>query len=146
MKILALLLLAGCGGATPQAEEPTPEERPRLAIAIRFEEASEAADGAPRTALVLARVYPDRDAETAPIGVVPGACHHVRPEDDMLLRVECSWGPQESQAWVSRQRDELVVTLVDGSQSQRLPREALRVTVPEGADVETIQPQTMPLE
>ncbi len=138
--VLASATIAACGGSAPQGET-TPDERPRLTVALRFEEAPDR-DGDPTTQVVLVAIHPDRDTQTVAIDRATGACHFIRPDDQALLAAECAWGPIETRIWVEHHGDELVAVRVGRGE---MPREVARLTVPRDAAIEVLQPDTLPV-
>ena len=133
------VLAAGCAhGAQPEVPEE-PREPPRVAVAIRLEEApDEATDGvempASRASLVL--IHDAGQTERHDLGTYLGACSPRPPERGELARVECWWAGAGEHI-VARRGAQHVVVMVTPQDETAGPGDAVvRARVPLAAAVE----------
>lgn len=113
---LAVVLLAGCGGATnagtttPVREEPVRE----CTAALRFSEPAGQDPAAgdvepPRTAVALVLICEDEETRTVPVGTEVGACFPDEASEGALLRARCWWAGQGAIVVVRRNGEVLEV-------------------------------------
>jgi hypothetical protein len=139
---LALVVVAACAGARPEPEEPEEAEPPRVAVALRFTDAPDDADGSPRTGVMLVRIVEDGPQETVDLGAYRGACSHAAA-DPFLIRASCWWAGSTAVLTVAREHDELIVRRsVEGEELE----EVTRLALPEDARLEVIGPETFPVD
>jgi hypothetical protein len=141
---LALAVAAACGGAStggppPEENGGAPPERPRVTIALRFEEAPDDPTGAaPRTRVSVAVIARGEPTRTTEVALVAGACSHAWPGHAILLRARCTWADRREEITVAQRGDQLLIRTAAGNEQ--------RIGLPESALVDVLQPETMPTE
>lgn len=145
--MIGVVLASAC--AQPQAPPPeTPSgETPRIAIALRLEDAPEGASGAAidmpasQAHLVLIRDSGEREAHD--VGIYLGACAPRPPEQGELVRVECWWAGAGAHLVAFRGESDIVVTStpIDEMTGPGHPEEKARVPIePADAELDPITP------
>lgn len=114
----AILALPACGAA-PVAVEMS-GDRVAVPVTLRLTEAPDEGE-VPRTSVQLVILWPDMAREVVDLGPHEGACRELIPSGDVLVEVECWWGP--SQAHLS------LVQVGDQVQVESRRADSERVTV-----------------
>lgn len=149
MKRLLLIGLLGAGCAAPQTPPPETGDRepPRIAVALRLEDAPEGTSGAAvdmpasKASLVLIRDSGEREAHA--VGIYLGACAPRPPQEGELVRVECWWAGAGTHLVAFRGERDIVVTAtpIDEMSGAGHPEERARVPVePADAELDPITP------
>lgn len=125
-----------------------PARPERIAVALRFEDASvDAPTETPHTRVVLAVIREsDGRTEAHEVTVVDGACNYVTPTEDALASGSCWWAGSGDNFDVIRSAGTICVRRVevDEQRDEPLPpATVLRVEVPENAQVQVIVPDTL---
>lgn len=141
MKRLAIVVLIGCGAATPQAEEPDDgSPGPEIAVSLRLVDASEADVPASDAQLVL--IHRSGRRELTPLTSLQGVCTHAVPEAGEVLRVSCWWAGAGSLLVARREGDVLIVArrVVDEENGPGEAEEIGRVELPRRAQLSPVTP------
>ena len=144
---VGLLLASAC--SQPQAPPPqtADTEPPRIAVALRLEDAPEGASGAAvdmpasKASLVLIRESGEREAHD--LGIYLGACAPRPPGDGELVRVECWWAGSGAHLVALRGERDIVVTStpIDEMTGAGHPQERARIPLePPDAELDPITP------
>ncbi|MEQ8455454.1 MAG: hypothetical protein RLO52_31415 [Sandaracinaceae bacterium] len=146
--LLSALLLAGCGAATPPAEEPEEEaEAPpsSYAIALRFADAGTDENETPHTRVLLVRIAPDGERVARDLGTETGACYHQDPAD-ALIQARCWWAGAGARYEVRREGDAVIALRadVDEMTEDAALEETARVEVPRAARLQVLAPGAAP--
>ncbi len=145
--LIGWVLASAC--AQPQAPPPRTAsgETPRIAIALRLEDAPEGASGAAiempasQASLVLIRDSGEREAHD--VGIYLGACAPRPPEQGELVRVECWWAGSGDHLVAFRGETDIVVTAtpIDEMTGAGHPEEKARIRIePADAELDPITP------
>ncbi len=150
MRLAAIMGLTAVACAQPQA--PPPEtgqsDPPRIAVALRLEDAPEGASGAgpdmPATKASLVLIHQESgEREAHDLGIFLGACAPRPPHEGELVRVECWWAGAGAHLVAFRGERDIVVTVtpIDEMTGAGHPEERVRVTVePADAELDAITP------
>lgn len=145
----ALMALALVGCAQPQAAPPRTgaTEPPRIAVALRLEDAPEGSGEAtvdmPASRAHLVLIHDSGEREVHPVGVYLGACAPRPPAEGELVRVECWWAGAGTHLVAFRGERDVVVTATPLDEMTGLghPVEKARVTIePSDAELDPITP------
>lgn len=141
---LGLAACAGLQAPPPVADETEP---PRIAVALRLEDAPEGSSGAspdmPASQATLVLIHDSGERETHPVGVYLGACAPRPPREGELVRVECWWAGSGTHLVAFRGERDVVVTATPLDEMTGLghPSEQARVLVePSDAELDPITP------
>jgi len=144
------LLWTGCGGRPspgPREAAGDPPPPPRVAVSLRFVEAiDDDPASTPTTRVLLVRIVEDEGRRTFDLGRFPGVCHHEAAPSPLLLRARCGW--RGERAGVSLRRlDEGILVRRSGALGPSFagPGELAQVPLPAEADLEVVEPPTLPL-
>ncbi len=137
-----VILLAGCGAATPPPEDPSDQDDgpETFAVALRLEDAGATEDETPQTRVALVRIAPDGTRTLEELGVELGACWNDAGQGEVLIAARCWWAGAGARYEVVREGDAVIARRqgVDEMTEGGGWIEVGRVEIPEGARVQVL--------